>query len=171
MTLRIQNTNQDESKIFYLIEDSMNFSMNFIISMKNMNYLNGKTEILIPPTPFIVAYSDYNNISFGISFLKGIDFNLTHSSLLTLIRFEDKFKKKDQTLLFKYEAKFNYKPKYYVRNNLSKSIHVKYKQNSNKKDINFDFEPGELIPLVEINEDCQLKFNYKETSGIFCLKE
>ena len=32
--------------------------------------------------------------------------------------------------------------------------HIKHIQSINKKDINFDFRPVELITLVEVNDEC-----------------
>lgn len=163
ITIFIQNKSQN----FIILEKEKHFSMKFTISIKNINFSNGRSETLMNPTSFSIAYSDESNISFGISNNNPIDFNLSKSSFLALIRFVDKFKIKDQVLFLKNESKSNYKPEYLIRNNLNKPIKVKYIGNLTKKENEYHIHQGEEYPLPEFNDFTNIEFTCNDINESF----
>lgn len=163
-----------KSATLNLQNQAQSFSIDLIFSIYHMNLLVGKFETFMAPTDLLISYSngDSNTAYFGLSIKSAIDFNITPHSFRSIMKFIEKFDNKEQILLLKNESKFNYKPEYWVKNNLNSAILVKYhkQEEYRKAESELYVNPLDNLPMCEFHKDSLVTFQYKSIQGSFSPK-
>lgn len=147
------------------------FAIVLNFSIMHNNFFYGKFETFMPPTEFLILYSntDSNASYFALSVKNDIDFNLTPYSFRSLIKLIDKFQNRDKVLKLKDVTRLNYNPEYWIRNSLDDAIFIQYdeKGNDKKEQSILYISPSDRFPLCQLNQDMKMHFKYKNIQGSF----